>query len=96
MKNDYEMTLNGESTVIPCEDHCDVPLVQCDFVSIGDLESKEKDSIVGKEVGGKERFVAASGVLSRRRGGAGGRGRPLHLVVFVAAPGIFLINHFLY
>lgn len=48
MKNDYEMTLNGESTVIPCEDSCDVPMVQCDFVPIGDLENKERDSIVGK------------------------------------------------
>lgn len=50
MKNDYEMTLNGESTVIPCEDSCDVPMVQCDFVAISDLENKEKDSIVGKDV----------------------------------------------
>ncbi|XP_075892468.1 replication protein A 70 kDa DNA-binding subunit [Nelusetta ayraudi] len=46
VKNDYEMTLNGESTIIPCEDSCDVPMVQCDFVSISDLENKEKDSIV--------------------------------------------------
>ncbi|KAM3616204.1 uncharacterized protein V6R79_014270 [Siganus canaliculatus] len=46
VKNDYEMTLNGESTVIPCEDSCDVPMVQCDFVSIGDLESRDKDAIV--------------------------------------------------
>lgn len=46
LKNDYEMTLNGESTIIPCEDSCDVPLVQCDFVSIADLESREKDAIV--------------------------------------------------
>uniref|UniRef100_H3DFJ8 Replication protein A subunit n=1 Tax=Tetraodon nigroviridis TaxID=99883 RepID=H3DFJ8_TETNG len=46
VKNDYEMTLNGESTIIPCEDSCDVPLVQCDFVSISDLENKEKDAIV--------------------------------------------------
>ncbi|XP_038159321.1 replication protein A 70 kDa DNA-binding subunit [Cyprinodon tularosa] len=46
VKNDYEMTLNGESTVIPCEDSCDVPMVQCDFVSIGDLENREKDAIV--------------------------------------------------
>ncbi|KAM6933432.1 replication protein A 70 kDa DNA-binding subunit [Xenentodon cancila] len=46
VKNDYEMTLNGESSIIPCEDSCDVPMVQCDFVSIGDLESREKDSIV--------------------------------------------------
>ncbi|XP_007554406.1 replication protein A 70 kDa DNA-binding subunit [Poecilia formosa] len=46
VKNDYEMTLNGESTVIPCEDSCDVPMVQCDFVPIGDLENREKDAIV--------------------------------------------------
>ncbi|KAM4589931.1 replication protein A 70 kDa DNA-binding subunit [Fundulus diaphanus] len=46
VKNDYEMTLNGESSIIPCEDSCDVPMVQCDFVSIGDLENRDKDSIV--------------------------------------------------
>uniref|UniRef100_A0A3Q3QNJ7 Replication protein A subunit n=1 Tax=Monopterus albus TaxID=43700 RepID=A0A3Q3QNJ7_MONAL len=46
VKNDYEMTLNGESTVIPCEDTCDVPMMQYDFVSIGDLENRDKDSII--------------------------------------------------
>ncbi|XP_066520386.1 replication protein A 70 kDa DNA-binding subunit [Hoplias malabaricus] len=46
LKNDYEMTLNGESTIIPCEDSQDVPMVQCDFVSIADLEAREKDAIV--------------------------------------------------
>lgn len=46
VKNDYEMTLNGESTIIPCEDSADVPVVQCDFVSIADLESREKDAII--------------------------------------------------
>ncbi|KAF1394219.1 hypothetical protein PFLUV_G00024260 [Perca fluviatilis] len=46
VKNDYEMTLNGESSIIPCEDDCDVPVMQCDFVSIGDLENREKDAIV--------------------------------------------------
>uniref|UniRef100_A0A8C5G4D5 Replication protein A subunit n=1 Tax=Gouania willdenowi TaxID=441366 RepID=A0A8C5G4D5_GOUWI len=46
VKNDYEMTLNGESTIIPCEDSCDVPMVQCDFITIADLENKDKDSIV--------------------------------------------------
>lgn len=48
LKNDYEMTLNGESTIIPCEDSQDVPMVQCDFVSIADLEAREKDAIVGE------------------------------------------------
>ncbi|XP_070761829.1 replication protein A 70 kDa DNA-binding subunit isoform X3 [Enoplosus armatus] len=46
VKNEYEMTFNGESTVIPCEDSCDVPMVQCDFVSISDLENRDKDAIV--------------------------------------------------
>lgn len=46
VKNDYEMTLNGESTVIPCDDSCDVPMVQCEFVSIGDLESRDKDAVI--------------------------------------------------
>lgn len=46
LKNDYEMTLNGETTISPCEDSHDVPMVQCDFVSIADLESREKDTIV--------------------------------------------------
>lgn len=49
VKNDYEMSLNGESTIIPCDDAVDVPVIQCDFVSIGDLENREKDSIIGKD-----------------------------------------------
>ncbi|CAJ1065213.1 replication protein A 70 kDa DNA-binding subunit [Xyrichtys novacula] len=46
VKNDYEMTLNGESTIIPCEDTSDVPMMQYDFVSIDQLDSREKDSII--------------------------------------------------
>uniref|UniRef100_A0A8C8ELU6 Replication protein A subunit n=1 Tax=Oncorhynchus tshawytscha TaxID=74940 RepID=A0A8C8ELU6_ONCTS len=46
LKNDYEMTLNGESTIIPCEDTQDVPMVQCNFISIADLETREKDAIL--------------------------------------------------
>uniref|UniRef100_A0A8C7Z114 Replication protein A subunit n=1 Tax=Oryzias sinensis TaxID=183150 RepID=A0A8C7Z114_9TELE len=46
VKNDYEMTLNGESTILPCEESGDVPMMQCDFVPIGDLESRDKDAIV--------------------------------------------------
>ncbi|XP_071383235.1 replication protein A 70 kDa DNA-binding subunit isoform X2 [Centroberyx affinis] len=46
VKNDYEMTLNGESSIIPCDDSSDVPMVQCDFISIGDLENRDKDAIV--------------------------------------------------
>lgn len=46
VKNDYEMTLNGESTIIPCDDGGDVPMVQCDFIAIAELENREKDAIV--------------------------------------------------
>ncbi|CAL1570712.1 unnamed protein product [Knipowitschia caucasica] len=46
VKNDYEMTLNGETSIIPCEDSADVPMVQCDFITIGDLEMREKDAVV--------------------------------------------------
>ncbi|XP_031429075.1 replication protein A 70 kDa DNA-binding subunit isoform X2 [Clupea harengus] len=46
LKNDYEMTLNGDSTVIPCDDSSDVPTLQYSFVPIGDLEAHEKDAIV--------------------------------------------------
>lgn len=49
LKNDYEMTLNGDSTVIPCDDSSDVPTLQYSFVPIGDLEAHEKDAIVGKQ-----------------------------------------------
>lgn len=49
VKNDYEMTLNGETSIIPCEDSSDVPMVQCDFVSIGDLGNREKDAIIGED-----------------------------------------------
>lgn len=44
------MTLNGETAISPCEDSNDVPMLQCDFVSIADLESREKDTIVGERL----------------------------------------------
>uniref|UniRef100_A0A8C5MQF7 Replication protein A subunit n=1 Tax=Leptobrachium leishanense TaxID=445787 RepID=A0A8C5MQF7_9ANUR len=46
VKNDYEMTFNNETSVIPCEDASDVPTVQFDFIPIGDLESKNKDTLL--------------------------------------------------
>ncbi|KAJ3590727.1 hypothetical protein NHX12_008676 [Muraenolepis orangiensis] len=47
MKNDYEMTLNGETSIIPCaEDATDIPVALCDFIAISDLEAREKDSVL--------------------------------------------------
>lgn len=33
---------------MPCEDGHHLPTVQFDFTGIGDLESKTKDSLIGK------------------------------------------------
>ncbi|XP_063002702.1 replication protein A 70 kDa DNA-binding subunit [Elgaria multicarinata webbii] len=46
VKNDYEITFTNDTSVIPCEDAQHLPSVQFDFVSIGDLETVNKDSIV--------------------------------------------------
>lgn len=46
VKNDYEMTFNNETSVMPCEDDHHLPTVKFDFTGIGDLESKSKDSLV--------------------------------------------------
>lgn len=99
VKNDYEMTLNGESTIIPCEDVCDVPLLQCDFVSISDLENKERDSIVGKEVekdtkkSEQQHFITITGFIKLEKRDAA---TIPFISVFVPAPRVFFINHFLY
>ncbi|XP_032432907.1 replication protein A 70 kDa DNA-binding subunit-like isoform X1 [Xiphophorus hellerii] len=46
LKNDYEMTLHAHSSIVPCTDSPEVPVMQCDFVPIGELENRDKDSIV--------------------------------------------------
>nr|XP_055114400.1 replication protein A 70 kDa DNA-binding subunit isoform X3 [Symphalangus syndactylus] len=46
VKNDYEMTFNNETSVMPCEDDHHLPTVQFDFTGIDDLENKSKDSLV--------------------------------------------------
>uniref|UniRef100_A0A667IF75 Replication protein A subunit n=1 Tax=Lynx canadensis TaxID=61383 RepID=A0A667IF75_LYNCA len=46
VKNDYEMTFNNETSVVPCEDGHHLPTVQFDFTAIGDLENKSKDSLI--------------------------------------------------
>ncbi|XP_032119336.1 replication protein A 70 kDa DNA-binding subunit isoform X4 [Sapajus apella] len=46
VKNDYEMTFNNETSVMPCEDDRHLPTVQFDFTGIDNLENKSKDSLV--------------------------------------------------
>ncbi|MBN3273274.1 RFA1 protein, partial [Polyodon spathula] len=46
VKNDYEMTLSNDTSIVPCDDAGNVPMVQFDFVPIEELVNKEKDSVV--------------------------------------------------
>lgn len=46
VKNDYEMTFNNETSVVPCEDDHHLPTVQFDFTGVDDLENKSKDTLV--------------------------------------------------
>ena len=48
LKNNYEMTLNAHSSVVPCDDSQGIPTVNCDFVPIAELENRDTDIIVGK------------------------------------------------
>lgn len=48
LKNDYEMTLGGDTEIIPCHDTVDdIPTLQFDFEQIGDVEKKEKNDLMG-------------------------------------------------
>lgn len=46
VKNDYEMTLHANTSIVPCDDTEGVPMVHCNFVPIADLEHTDKDSII--------------------------------------------------
>ncbi|XP_078035278.1 replication protein A 70 [Augochlora pura] len=47
LKNDYEMTLNGDSEIVPCHDAGnDIPSLQFDFSPISDIEAKERNEMI--------------------------------------------------
>ncbi|XP_056140297.1 replication protein A 70 kDa DNA-binding subunit-like [Lampris incognitus] len=46
LKNDYEMTLHANSSIIACAESWGIPMVQCDFVPIAELENRSKDDII--------------------------------------------------
>ena len=50
LPNDYEMTLNSETTIEPCNDEVDLPTMTFDFVKINELESKQPNAMIGKIV----------------------------------------------
>ena len=47
MGNDYEMTFNAETEVIPCEDASDLPSVTFSFVPINQLEQHQPNTVIG-------------------------------------------------
>ena len=46
--NDYEMTFNNDSEVIPCDDDESLPAISFNFVEIGNLQSVEPNTMVGE------------------------------------------------
>lgn len=62
LSHDYEMTLHAHSSIVPCADGQGIPTVQCDFVPIAELESRDKDAIIGKQnkisIAGKKHLAA--------------------------------------
>nr|XP_046173043.1 replication protein A 70 kDa DNA-binding subunit-like [Oncorhynchus gorbuscha] len=46
LKNNYEMTLLSETSIVPCEDDQDLPMVECDFILTTQLEHTENDDII--------------------------------------------------
>ncbi|CAK9822669.1 Replication protein A 70 kDa DNA-binding subunit [Anthophora retusa] len=47
LQNDYEMTLTGDSEIIPCHDSgSEIPSLQFNFVPISDIEKKEKNDLM--------------------------------------------------
>ncbi|EGI59093.1 PREDICTED: replication protein A 70 kDa DNA-binding subunit [Acromyrmex echinatior] len=47
LKNDYEMTMTGDTEIIPCHENSDdIPTLQFDFCPISQIESKEKNDLL--------------------------------------------------
>ncbi|XP_034034099.1 replication protein A 70 kDa DNA-binding subunit-like isoform X2 [Thalassophryne amazonica] len=46
VKNDYEMTLHSQTSIVPCDESDDIPMVQYDFLPIAELENQNKDAII--------------------------------------------------
>ncbi|XP_068600765.1 replication protein A 70 kDa DNA-binding subunit-like [Brachionichthys hirsutus] len=46
LKNEYEITLLSDSSIVPCDDGAGVPHVQCNFVPIAELEERDAGTIV--------------------------------------------------
>lgn len=64
VNNDYEMTFNPDTTVVPCEESSSsIPMLQFDFLPIANIENVEKDALIDvigicKSSGDVQTFVA--------------------------------------
>lgn len=51
LKNDYEMTMTGDTEIVPCHDNNDdIPTLQYNFVPISHVEKKEKNDVIGNVI----------------------------------------------
>ncbi|XP_011696922.1 PREDICTED: replication protein A 70 kDa DNA-binding subunit [Wasmannia auropunctata] len=63
LKNDYEMTMTGDTEIVPCHENSDdIPTLQFNFCPISEVENKEKNDLmdvlgVVKTVGDVQHFV---------------------------------------
>ncbi|XP_016913881.2 replication protein A 70 kDa DNA-binding subunit [Apis cerana] len=79
LKNDYEMTLIGDSEIIPCHDSGDdIPSLQFDFVSINDINKKEQNDIM--DILGIVKNSGDLQILTSRNSGRELRKRDVNLV----------------
>ncbi|XP_071569838.1 replication protein A 70 kDa DNA-binding subunit-like [Temnothorax nylanderi] len=47
LKNDYEMTMTGDTEIVPCHENSDdIPTLQFDFCPISQVENKEKNVLI--------------------------------------------------
>ncbi|XP_024870102.1 replication protein A 70 kDa DNA-binding subunit-like, partial [Temnothorax curvispinosus] len=47
LKNDYEMTVTGDTEIVPCHENSDdIPTLQFNFCPISQVENKEKDALI--------------------------------------------------
>ncbi|XP_055791077.1 replication protein A 70 kDa DNA-binding subunit-like [Salvelinus fontinalis] len=72
LNNSYEMILLSETSIVPCEDDQDLPMVECDFIPIAQLEHMEKDDIIDvigvcRSVDDLSRFTSKTGREEYRR-----------------------------
>lgn len=78
LKNDYEMTFNAGTQVVPCHEESSIPAMQFDFITLEQLESAAKDSLI--DLVGVCREAAELSTVTQRTTGKELRKRDLTLV----------------